>query len=263
MSFDPASYQQLLEDKPLICYALLCGSGNTRAEHIPFIQDLTRISVDFSHPFRYRVILVQGASSPCVAHNIAVKAFLNDPSFSWLWIWADDMIPNETAVHQLKAAHSGSYDIIAPAVRVWNSQLVAPYLVSGHLNTIREDGGIVFDFPDFFPSGEPFEPDASGTGGLLIHRRVLADPRMSIGKDTDKGSAIFRDLRDDSGDRILGHDLDFTWRAKKLGYRLLCVPGTLYGHIHKGIDINEICVYADSVTRSTLEAKEVPPCAGA
>lgn len=235
---------QLVRTKPTICYALLSGSGNIRDEHVPFIQDLNRLSFDLSHPFQYKIIVVHQASSACVAHNMAASAMLAHPEWEWLWIWADDMVPNGTAVAQLQAAFSNKWDIIAPAVRVWNSHISAPYIVSGKYKETKPTGEVMYEFPDFYQSPEPFEQDASGTGGLLVHRRVLTDPKLHLGPHKETCASIFQDIRDTTGERLHGHDLEFTWRAKTLGYRLLCVPQTLYGHIHKGVDINEICGYA-------------------
>lgn len=73
--------------------------------------------------------------------------------------------------------------------------------------------------------------DGAATGCMLIHRKVLEDPRMLCGETDEQGiEAIFDWPRKDNGLGLRSDDLDFCMRAKKNGYNIYVDPAVRFGH---------------------------------
>lgn len=229
-----------------IVYTILTASGFVRAEHYTFFHDLVaRSSQDPNFPFFFALSIVQDAKPAVYAHNIAANQFMKMPMFDWMWIMADDMVPNLTLMYQLEELLNTDADMIGCSVRIWNSKDKIIAMVNGKKLSERK-----YRFSDFQEQEEPFYTDANGTGGLLIHRRVFEDPRMKICDeiDSEHPAAWFMDEYAQCGYREHGHDLQFTDKAVTLGYKILCVPAAICGHI-KAIDLNDAGDYAVKVCR--------------
>lgn len=83
--------------------------------------------------------------------------------------------------------------------------------------------------------------DAVCMGNTLIRRKVLEDPRMSLGtaeKNPDI-PCLFRTIRDMNGEELATEDMDFCERARSLGYSIMSHTGVRFGHI-KNVDIGRI-----------------------
>lgn len=68
------------------------------------------------------------------------------------------------------------------------------------------------------------ECDAIGTGHIIISRRVLEEPYWL------KTGGWFVNEYDKTGDKVIGLDLNFCKRAKKLGYKIYCHTDYKCGH---------------------------------
>ena len=108
--------------------------------------------------------------------------------------------------------------------------------------------------PDM-PEDGVIERDAAGTGMMIISRRVLEDPRMKFPREWIAMTGKKRTLRDcdpdgwfknrhkPNGAYETTEDIDFCYRAKKLGYRLFVDYGVKSGHI-KQTDVLDIAKYS-------------------
>jgi hypothetical protein len=121
------------------------------------------------------------------------------------------------------------------------------------------------------PEDGVIERDAAGTGMMIIARRVFEDPRMKYPREymTFTGRATtLRDCDPDgwflnrhkpNGAYEATEDIDFCYRAKKLGYRLMVDYGVKSGHI-KQVDVLDIAKYSveayENGFRDALEAAE-------
>lgn len=102
--------------------------------------------------------------------------------------------------------------------------------------------------------------DALGGASLLIKRHVLADPRMLTARScvdlegvehdlaTDDGTPdwappIFKYHRFPNGEQMRAEDLDFSYRAKQLGYRVVVHLGAVFDHL-KTARVGDFIAYA-------------------
>ena len=106
--------------------------------------------------------------------------------------------------------------------------------------------------------GDPLvqDVDAMGTGSMLIRRRVIVAGRMWLDdkyrdlngfqmrleeqrKHPHWAPPIFRTRLKPNGQVLMGEDVDFCQRAKRLGYTCKTHLGVSFGHL-KEVDLNEV-----------------------
>jgi hypothetical protein len=207
------------------------------------------------------------------ARNLLTRRFL-ETTCEWLYFVDTDMLPPENPFDLIRSATLGDFDIV-----------VGQALSFRH-KTARESEGMklcAFIYNDHEKGFRPVQPgprerikpcDAAGTGCMVIHRRVLEDPRLHLDPDyvgldgalhslndddykstADWAPALFRTIRRPNGHALRGEDIDFTWRATQLGYRLAIDLGVRFGHL-KRIDIDQALGIVDRAVRMTAGIKE-------
>lgn len=225
--------------KPMVVYCVLAGDAECRIEHTSWVIRLGELSADPNFPFGFILAYVANSKPARLAHNVACANFLRETEAEWLWIWAHDMVANDSSLLVLKYADRG--DLICPTVRIWNDIEEMPTTTIG----MKSAEQWTYAFANFHPGKEPYECDACGSGGLLIRRSVLEDQRMIVapGDGALEPPTWFDDEYTPAGRRLHGHDLSFSSRAKRLGYRVLAVPEAEAEHF-KTLPLNKVTLYA-------------------
>lgn len=200
------------------------------------------------------------------ARNLICRQFL-ESDCDKLWFFDDDIIPTEfTAAildHDADIV-SGMYMALrgTPDGRRYDPR---PLLYKEAPESPK--GGFYFATPDS-PDEPVMDICAAGAGCLLIKRHVLEDKRMwyptkyidyvgdecdymdeNLPDNTRWAPPIFRHHHKPGGDDILSEDLDFCWRAKKNGYRLLGDFSARCGHIKRA----DAYVVSNSLAMAAME----------
>jgi hypothetical protein len=189
----------------------------------------------------FEIALLPDVAPVHFARNTLVAAFLGSDAQS-LWVLDDDMTPEPTAASVLDV----DADIVtgrAPIVRL--DAEGRPTIV--HAAFAARNG----DQFEYAPLGDQPTPIvAAGAGCLLIRRVVLEDPRMRLAGSYETAFGDRRDLTDEplaapaifrmptkpNGEPLIGEDIDFVYRAHRLGYRCMFQPNARLGH-HKRLDL--------------------------
>lgn len=171
-------------------------------------------------------VVVEACQEIAQARNIVARRFMaTDCDF--LWFWDDDLVIPENADELLTVRG----DLVAPTVLIKKNQRLS--LSAGMWNPeAQEENFLVSHVTDHVP----YRVQVAGTGGLLIHRRVLQDSRMVVAENESGEPIWFRNTRNAEGQIVIGHDIDFTRRASELGYRLMVHPQVIFGH-HKRAEL--------------------------
>lgn len=231
--------------KILIC--ILTLTGDVRCELFGWREELLRYSSDPDHPYTYDVSFVYATKPARMAHNKAAELFLTACDADWLWIWADDMRPLPSTMKVLELLDRT--DMAVPCVQIWTSKDNLPVITAA-----RHTSGTNYEMANLPRSmDEPYYVDAAGTGGLLISRKVLEDPRMLVepGDGVDP-PAWFIDEDVPSGRRTHGHDLEFTHRATQCGYTLMVHPQAWCDHRKSLWLYQDILRFTDTIVNKTV-----------
>ncbi len=145
------------------------------------------------------------------ARNAIVENFLRS-GFEYLLMIDSDVVPPENILDLALL----NLDIVAAPCPVFKDGFVI-------LLVLREAG----DEPGFkvfeeIPVGRLLEVDATGTGCMMIHRRVF--------EALDK--PYFKFVMDDEGNLFMGEDFDFCVRARERGFKVYVHTGYLCEHWH-------------------------------
>lgn len=217
-------------EKQKILIAILSKENWIRGEFLDLIQDLERRSSDPGYPYVFQLTTVVGFKPlAAYAHNEACRRAI-ELNADWLWFWSDDMIPLPESLNLLD--YLDQADILGGTV--YNVVGDPPRLC---VMTVQLNNGQPVWAPTH-ATAEPYEPHAMGSGGMLVSRRVLMDDSMMTDhwSDPTEPPPFFQDIISSNMRRLRGHDVDFTHRAKKKGWRLLTVPAATFDH-YKGVGL--------------------------
>ncbi len=199
-----------------------------------------------------RLLPVDGLRNVPYARNKLIGDFLRTDC-DWLWFIDADMMPAESSARLL---HNEA-DISCGRMFKWDHE--RPEVQAGL--TV-----CAYDLKDgrFHPCGlSPNESalkdvDGIGTGSMKIRRRVLEDHRMWLdgayassitGQDynlydeigPEFAPPIFQERFKPNGNRTLGSDLEFCYRAKALGYSVQVDMAAHVGH-RKWVNLDEVAL---------------------
>lgn len=223
--------------KEHILIALLTYRDSVNVSFLWWVDQLRSLNADQNHPRTYEVMYVPGLRPISFARNVAVTNFLNHPTADKLWFIDDDLVPteNSTKIFESKA------DIVSGVYWLLLMTNGKPTLSTAVYNKVP--GGFDQINPKNRLIGQDIIPiDSSGTGCLLISRKVLQDSRMmnsnqytsAEGEITtlskDEPLPIFRTQHKANGSEERSEDIDFVWRAKQLGYQCECVLDARFFH---------------------------------
>lgn len=107
--------------------------------------------------------------------------------------------------------------------------------------------GIIIDWP----KGKLVEVDATGTGLLLISRKVIEEVAKSYYPYSNTGNGFwFEFLRGPHGAEW-GEDVSFCWKARRLGFQIFVDTAVTPGHIGDyPYGVNDYLCYQDAVIAS-------------
>jgi hypothetical protein len=206
-----------------------------------FLLELCTGKVDPS-TFRFEVCFVAGVAPVAFARNTLVGAFLQSRADA-LWFIDADITPTPAVLRMLEI----DADIVsgrAPIVRPGDDgELV---IVHAAFAERLASGGFTYAGT----GAQPLPIVACGAGCLLIRRAVLEDPRLRLSPhyvspidepctledDPVAAPAIFRTPTKPNGEPLIGEDMDFVYRAHRLGYQCAFDAAAACGHV-KRVDL--------------------------
>jgi hypothetical protein len=215
------------------------------------------------HPFTLQIL--PGVQPVHYARNVLVKALLESDA-ERLWFIDDDMVPDASAFEMLET----DADIVVGRTWAYQTQKDGSKSLTIPAYPRRSTEGSGFQ-PVSAAIDTPAPIVAGGAGNLLVHRRVLEDPRLRLPSayedwegnhrvledDADEAPAIFRTVQAPNGRTLLSEDIDFVHRAACLGYRCTYQPHARMGHF-KTVDLADIEQYVrDAVARAGSHERAV------
>ena len=211
--------------KELILISLLTYSDSVNVSFLWWVDNIRKLNDDPNHPRTYEVMYVPGLRPVAYARNVAITNFLNHPTADKMWFIDDDLVPTESSLN----IFNSTADIVSGLYYLLLMEGQNPTISTAIYN--KDSVGFKQIDPKNYKGQSPIIPiDAAGTGTLLISRKVAEDTRMMLSKEymsaegqlttlrEDEALPIFRTLAKSNGSEERSEDIDFVWRAKKLGY---------------------------------------------
>lgn len=236
--------------KTQIMFAVPAADGSVNAWIAHFVAFLKDITYHPQSQWVFDPQFVMNARPVHFARNRIVGEFLKSQN-DVLWMMDADMTPDTSAISVLDV----DADIVCGRTLYWkdaNNDDGRPpaLLLSAHKQVFEDQGRRWENLTDVGHWGEVRDIDACGTACLVIKRRVLEDPRMLLAdtwNDPDgkpfpmkpEAPPYFRMYYAPNGELMRGEDIDFTSRAKKLGYTVKYHSGARLGHI-KPVDLAHV-----------------------
>ena len=186
-------------------YVAILNQGMIRAD---LAQTINMIVQNDS----YRIRLSYPNGKPiCNNRNTIVQKFLATKSADYLMMIDSDIVPPPNILNIVDFKK----DIITLLMFVQQKGMIIPLFLKRN-----KDG--VYDAGDYLNKSGLQEADATGTGCIVISRKVL---------ETIKHP--FENVYDADGVKTLGNDLSFCQRAKKEGFGVWVHLDYICGHIAK------------------------------
>lgn len=233
--------------KELVVFSIPTVDGNISAPLMLFTRLCEKQSENPNVRWRFQTNIVEGYKPTEYARNRLVQRFLEDPEAVKMWFFDADVKPPIPQTMDLLGVQA---DIAAGIYPVWGSK-------PGEKPTCRwtaydrKPGGKFFHM-DVEGLERPFHAEGAATGCMIIHRRVLEDPRMHLDGhfehpltgekgmlSEDEPPAVFQWPRYPNGKTMMTDDFDFCYRARSLGYSLKIHPVVRCGH-KKRVDLMDI-----------------------
>lgn len=164
----------------------------------------------------YRLMLTYPHAKPITNNrNTIVQKFLATDC-DYLMMVDADIIPPASILNLADF----DKDIITPLMFVWQKGMLIPLFLKRN-----KDG--IYDSDDYINKTGLQEVDATGTGCIIIKRKVLEAVKHP-----------FENVYDEDGIKTLGNDFYFCQKAKKLGFRIWVHLDYVAGH-HTQQDLKE------------------------
>jgi len=161
--------------------------------------DLTQVLNSIIQQETYRIHLSYPTEKPISNNRNTIVAKFLATDCDFLMMVDSDIIP---PMNVLKLADFDK-DIITPLMFVYQHDKLLPLFLRQH-----KDG--MFDVDDYLTRTGLQDCDATGTGCIIIKRKVLEHPDLKY---------PFRNEYDKDGIKTRGLDLNFCVRAKKAGFK--------------------------------------------
>lgn len=208
----------MIEGKPVIYIAIL-NQGEVRTELAQWTNQLAAHSP-------YPIIIDYPAQKPISFNrNNIVKKFLANPEADYLMMLDGDIIPPPNILDLVLYQKDiiGGLCFSFSQISLGQTSIV-PLILKRNKKKIQGD-----KFYKYTPLNKKkwtglTECDAIGTGHIIISRKVLEDPYWI------KSGGWFVNQYNKTGDKEIGLDLNFCYRAKKLGYPIFCHTDFKCGH---------------------------------
>ena len=195
--------------------------GQITTELSDYLALLMTLSAIEQFPYDVIVNYMVGERPHEYARNKIITAALKTNAERIVMI-DDDITPSQECNSIITAPYDicGAAYLTAPKGKPWASVGRKVTVVGGVENW------------EMAPTGTGFtHVDACGTGFIMIRRRVFQDERMQLSPpDADGTVCFFQTPRGPAGNLLLTEDLDFTYRAKKLGFSVVINHDVKCGH---------------------------------
>lgn len=203
-------------------YLAVLNQGSVRPE-------LSYLTTRWVIQNKYNVYLAFPAEKPISNNrNKIVLDFLKRKDLDYLIMIDSDIVPPLNFLDLLDHKKA----IISPVCYAFRQGAIVPLILKAN------DEG-TYNVMDVSGDEGLIEVDALGTGAMIIHRKVLEDPKMK---------APFENIYDENGVRVRGLDLSFCRKAKEIGYPVFCHLNFTCSHWVK-VDLKMI--YNAMVARET------------
>ena len=251
------SAQPTKPEKKLVFVGVTAMGGKVGIGVVDFIQYLQALAGHPDCPFRFVWEICNDVRPVEYARNKLCQTLLTRPELKdaiGLWFVDSDMIPHQNAVEMLHV----EADIVAAMAMAFDHK------------TDKHPARVKICLFRHNPKNNKFDSiipkvgdtvvdiDAAGTASMFIRRKVLEDPNMRLDPgfeyldgsemalDESDAPPIFRTLYKPNGEILRGEDLDFSWRAKQAGYRIVGHVGVRYGHV-KAVDLDQMAVMMSNI----------------
>jgi hypothetical protein len=243
--------------------------GNINVALLGFLSILDALTLNESYPLAFIRRTMPYTTPVEYARNRLVRCFLEDTSADTLWFLDADVVPTLSSLRIFET----DADLLTGRCFIWRHEL------EGQPQLFINSFDLAVD-PKGQPCLEPIRPvdasdvvkdvEAAGTACLLIKRRVFEDPRMLLESrwtdvyggehdldedrnEPDWAPPFFRTSRKPNGQVYLGEDIDFTKRARALGYTMKAHLAASFGH-RKMVDLDGIAaLYGNWLERTNTE----------
>ena len=169
------------------------------------------------------------------AKNLCVKMFAEAPEERLLIVDAD-MVPTWEAFEAVQALIDEGYDAaVARCLIGTKTEDKKGYAPTPAIYELVDGSYVPYDI------SEAGEVDGIGGAFTCYTRALLSDPKLHL----DEAGAVFRNILEDDGKVRWSEDLDFSFRARELGYHLAATPERV-GHL-KVLDLDLV---ENSIERS-------------
>lgn len=204
-------------DRAVVAYL---HPGSVRAEFMRSMLDLARRTPDAVAGF------IERRAGPNLARwrNSVVRQFLDDTDAPWLWMVDSDMVFAPDTLGRMLAAADWAQRPILGALCF--SETDSGEQFSTMYELVEDDGQPVFARYAQWPEDSVVKVAATGTGCLLVHRRVFG---AITRHKHDEVAPWFREVT--FGRRLLGEDLTFCMRAQSAGIPV---------HVHTGVQVGHV-----------------------
>lgn len=143
-----------------------------------------------------------------------LSAYAMEKGFDYiLWLDSDMIFPEDFHERMLKTLIDNNLDILT-GIYYKRRPPYSPVLFNEMKSTKR---GWKYSWVEDVPN-ELFEVEACGFGCVLMKTEVLMSVRLKHGY-------LFHPMRDG------GEDVSFCWRARDCGYKIMCDPAIVCGHV--------------------------------
>ena len=254
------------QKKELIHIGVPCVGDYLHVGMQQFLAVADRMTIDPAQPWAFEWGVEIGRRPVEFARNCLVKNFLASKA-SRLWMVDADMIPQPGIFNLLRV----DADIAVPKMHAFKRR---PETGEPYISTVGYKFNVNGDnrFNSLIPhESAAYDVDGCGTGCIVIRRKVIEDRRLWADPDfdwygqrtlgADDAPPVFRATYKPNGEILRGEDLDYTWRAKQLGYTVAMHTGVNCGHA-KTINLDDIGRIAATAVQAAYErvenAKQIP-----
>jgi len=208
-----ATFEQLPAKKSGTTWIHLAilSMGTTRMEQSMWVN---RTMSEMRKRQGFRISLSRSKATPVMNNRSKiVKQFRKMPA-DFLLMLDEDCVPHDNLFDLVEL----DYDIIGFPAPIQRGTSSPDDPIIWNVELIDEEGNWVSE--SLPVGGEPVEVAAIGTGGILIARRVL-----------EAMDAPFVEPVDRYGERVVGGDIWFCRRARKIGFKVWAAPAMPLSHI--------------------------------